>query len=728
MGKKEVVAAFAAKLMQNPKNIRNLGIVAHVDHGKSTLTDTFVAKAGLISQELAGEMRMTDFDEQEQARGITIKAANVSVPANFNGTDYLINLIDTPGHVDFGGHVTRAMRAVDGIILVVDCVEGIMPQTETVLRQALKEKCKPVLFINKIDRYINELKLDQTAMQQRFLKIIMGVNKLIEAYGAEEYKQKWQIKVEAGNVAFGTAFNKWAVSYPIMKKNNISFKDIYEGCVNGEHKKLQGIAPLAEVMFEMVITHLPSPVEAQPYRIPVIWHGDITEGVGKDMIDCNPNGKAAFMVTAIQIDPHAGDVAVGRLYSGTIKKGTDLYLASRFKREKLQQVAIYMGPERVILDEVLPGNIVALVGLKDVFAGETVSTDEIDSFEKIKHWSEPVITKSIEAKNPKELVKLVEVLQRLAKEDPTLKVSISQQTGEHLISGMGELHLEIIEYKIAKERGVEIVTSPPIVVYHETIQGSSPIVEGKSPNKHNKFKLRVEPLNPSVMTAMKDGEIDDTMKGRDLEDRLIKAGLVRDEARGLMAIEGENLFIDGTKGVQYLQEIKELLITGFEEAMAAGPLAKESVVGVKVILEDAAIHVDPAHRGPAQVIPAVKRPIYAAMMMSKPTLIEPRQKLVVQAPSEYMSGVINAIQGRRGQVQNMDQDGDLLTVTANVPVPEMFGFASEIRGASQGRASWYTEFAGYEKLGTELQNRTVAAIRKRKGEPETPLQPKDYLE
>ncbi len=717
-----------AKLFGNRENIRNIGIVAHVDHGKTTLSDSLVALAGVISQELAGEQRVLDYDEQEQARGITIKAANISIPYNYEGHPYLINLIDTPGHVDFGGHVTRAMRAVDGVVLVIDCVEGVMPQTETVLRQALKEKVKPVLFINKIDRLINELKLDSNGMQQRFLKIIAGVNKLITSYGTDDVKQAWQIDVMKGNVAFGTAFHKWAISGKQMKKSGMTFKDIYDGCVEARHKELQGKMPLGEVMMDMIITHLPNPLTAQKYRIPIIWKGDLKGDVGKAMMDCDPAGKAAFMVTAVQVDPHAGEVAVGRLYAGTLHKGTELYIASQYKTEKLQQVCVYMGPDRIMVDEVPAGNIVALVGMKEVYSGETVSAEQIEPFEAIKHHSVPVVTKSIEAKNPKDLVKLVEVLKKLAKEDPTIKLSINQDTGEHLLSGMGELHLEIIEYKIRVERGVEIVTSPPIVVYHESVFGNGPELEGKSPNKHNKFKIEIQPLEESVLKAMREGGIDENKKGKELQNLLIEAGLPRDEAKSVMDIHNENIFLDMTKGVQYLQDIKESLVKAFEESMDEGPLAKEKSIGVKVILTDAVIHVDPAHRGPAQVFPALKHPIYAGMLMAGCALLEPKQFLFVNAPADYLGNITTKIQGRRGIIMSIEQEGEAVAVKAKVPVSEMFGFANEIRGATQGRAVWYYEYAGYERLSAELQNRVVLQIRKRKGEPETPPTAKDFLE
>ena len=692
------------------------------------MSDSLVARAGLISKQLAGEQRVLDYDPQEQARGITIKAANISLGFTYQGEEYLINLIDTPGHVDFGGHVTRAMRAVDGVVLVIDSVEGIMPQTETVLRQALKEKVRPVLFINKIDRLINELKMTSPQMQERFVKIINGVNKLIDSFGPEEFKKDWTIAVDKGNVAFGSGFNKWAISYSTMKNFGINFQHIYDYCAKQDHKWLQEKAPLDEVILEMAIKHLPSPEKSQAYRIPVIWKGDVNDAYGKGMLSCDPNAKVTFMVTAIAVDEHAGDVAVGRIYSGTVRKGTDLYSASQYRTDKLQGVAIYMGPDRVPVDYATAGNIIALVGLKEVYAGETLSEGEMVAFEQIKHHSEPVVTKSIEAKNPRDLVRLIEALRRIAKEDPTLKVEINQETGEHLISGMGELHLEIIEYKIQNERKVEIQTSAPVVVYHETVQAEGPELEGKSPNKHNKFRVIVEPLEPGVLKAFQDGEITDKMKGKDLIDRLIKAGLPRDEAKSIMAIRENNLFIDASKGVQYLQEIKETLIDGFGEAMKQGPLAKEKCVGVKVLLTDATIHVDPAHRGPAQVIPAIKRPIYAGMIYAKTVLLEPKQKLFVSSPTDYMSGIISQIQSRRGQVLEIQQEGELVSINAKVPVASMFGFASEIRGASQGRATWYSEYAGYEPVPQSLQASTIASIRKRKGEPETPLTAKDFIE
>jgi len=274
------------KLMMMPERIRNISVAAHIDHGKTTFSDNLLAGAGMISEELAGKQLALDFHEDEQARGITIDAANVSMVHKFNGEEYLINLIDTPGHVDFGGDVTKAMRAVDGTIVLCCAVEGIMPQTETVLRQALKELVKPVLFINKVDRLIREVKLTPEKMMERFTKIINDLNKLIERIAPEEYKQKWKVSVQDGSVAFGSAFHNWALSYPYMQKKGITFKDIIQAYEAGgdEYKKLAKMCPLHEVVLEMVIKHHPNPKEAQKYRIPKIWFGDLDSETGKALL------------------------------------------------------------------------------------------------------------------------------------------------------------------------------------------------------------------------------------------------------------------------------------------------------------------------------------------------------------------------------------------------------------------------------------------------------------
>ncbi len=716
------------ELMWMPERIRNMGIVAHIDHGKTTLSDNLLAGAGMISEELAGQQLYLDFDEQERERGITIQAANVSMVHEYKGKEYLINLIDTPGHVDFGGDVTRAMRAVDGVIVVVDAVEGVMPQTETVLRQALRENVKPVLFINKVDRLIRELELTPDQMQERLIRVITDVNKLIKAMKPEKYKE-WMIKVEDGSVAFGSALYKWAVSVPSMKETGVGFKEVYKYLKEDNWKELSKRSPLHRVVLDMVIRHLPSPIEAQKERIKVIWKGDVDSPEGQAMVKCDPKGPVALMITKIVIDPHAGEVAVGRLYSGTLKPGMELYLVDRKTKNRVQTVGVFMGPKRVELPEVPAGNIVAVVGLRDAVAGSTCSTIEnFTPFESIKHISEPVVTMAIEAKNPRDLPKLIEVLRQLAKEDPTLHVTLNEETGEHLISGMGELHLEVKVEKIRREKGIEVITSPPIVVFRETVTKTSPVVEGKSPNRHNKFYIVVEPLPQEVIQLFKDENIDIRKADKkELRKKLIEAGLTKEEADGIQDYYEGNVFCDVTKGIQYLHETMDLIVQGFREAMSAGPLAKEPCMGLKVKLVDCKLHEDAVHRGPAQVIPAVKGAIYAAMLQANPTLLEPYQKVFITVPQEMLGNVTREIQGRRGQILEMRTEGDLVTVVAKAPVKEMFGFANSIRSATAGKAMWSVEHAGFEPVPQALLEQFIMEVRQRKGMKLELPKPEDFL-
>ncbi len=730
MGRREQMVEKIKELMDKPEMIRNIGIVAHIDHGKTTLSDNLVAGAGLLSEQLAGKECVMDSYELEAERGITIFSANISLVFPHQNKEYLVNMIDTPGHVDFGGAVTRAMRAVDGIILVVCAVEGVMPQTERNLITALKEKVKPVLFINKVDRLINELQLDENQMQERLLKIINKVNELIRKHAPEEFKESWQVRVQDGSVAFGSAYNNWAISVPLMQETGIKFKDIYQYCRDGKQDELAKKIPGHKAVVDMIIKHIPNPKDAQKYRIPKIWkNGDLNSDIGKAMLSCDPNGKTVIMITSVDIDPHAGEIATGRVYSGKVRRGMKLHMINSKTVDTVQQVAFYMNTGRAQVDEIPAGNIAALSGLKSAFAGETAAEEEIAPFESIKHYSEPVMTKAVEAKNPRDLPKLIEVLHDIAKEDPTVKVEIDEETGEHRISGMGELHLEIIEHRISHDKGIPITTSPPIVVYRETVKSTGQQIEAKSPNKHNRFYIVVEPLEDEVYKAIIEGEIPEgkIKDSKTLAKKLAEYGMPLDQAKGIWEVKNGNVFLDNTKGVQYLNEAKELILQGFEEAMEKGPLANEKVTKVKVRLVDAVLHEDAVHRGPSQVIPAVKRGILAAILTADPILLEPKQKIFITVPQEYMGAVSTDIQGRRGQILDIEQDGELLTIITKVPVAETFGFAGEIRSATQGRAQWSTEYFGYEPLPRDLQQNVIKRIRERKGlKPEIPT-PEELL-
>ena len=733
MGRKEDNIKKATALMKDQKMIRNIGTAAHIDHGKTTFSDNLIAGAGMMSEELAGDACALDYDEQEAARGITINAASASMVLDYDGKNYLVNLIDTPGHVDFGGDVTRAMRALDGVFILCCAVEGIMPQTETVIRQALKERVKPMLFINKVDRMIVEQQVTPEMMIDKFSKIVTEFNQKIANILPKPLNKEWQVSIQDGTVAFGSAKKNWAISVPYMKKSGINFNTIFEYCNKGDEgqKELAKKIPLHKVALEMAIEHIQNPVDAQKVRIPTIWKGDLESTIGKQMMACDPKGEVALMVNKIIMDKQAGEIAIGRLFSGTVTKGQTLYIAGMPNPQRVQQVALMVGADRIAVDECSAGNIVALTGLKDAIAGSTVSTlKDMEPFERMAHFSEPVVTKAIEAKNMKDLPKLVEVLRTIAKADPSLNVEINNDTGEHLISGMGELHLEITEYRIINEQGVDIVSSAPIVVYQESVKGpNAKEFEGKSPNKHNKFYFIVSPLEEKVKDAIRTGDIDPDAKIKDpkaLAKQLAELGMDAEEAKGIVCFKNNNALLDCTKGIQYLHETMELIKQSFEEAMMKGPLAGEKIAGLKVKLMDAKLHEDTIHRGPAQVIPAVRDGIYGAMCEAGRILLEPMQKVFISVPPDYIGGAVSLISQRRGTILDTGQDGADSTVSAACPVADMFGFAGDVRGATQGRAIWSTENAGFQQVPMELQKKIVTEIRTRKGMNPEPYDAKYY--
>ncbi len=716
MGRRKKIVQECERLMDNPEQIRNIAIAAHVDHGKTTLTDNLLAGAGMISDETAGEQLAMDTEEDEQERGITIDAANVSMTHEYEDEDHLINLIDTPGHVDFGGDVTRAMRAVDGALVVVDAVEGAMPQTETVLRQALREGVKPALFINKVDRLISELQEGPEEMQRRLLDVISDVNELIRGMTEEmDDIDDWTVSVEDGTVGFGSALYKWGVSMPSMQRTGMDFGDIIDLERADKRQELHEKTPLSDVVLDMVCEHFPNPVNAQPRRVPRIWRGDAESELADDMRLVNEDGEVVMMVTDIGIDPHAGEIAAGRVFSGTIEKGQELYVSGTAGKNRVQSVGIYMGGEREEVDYVPAGNIAAVTGLKDAIAGSTVSSVEMTPFESIEHISEPVITKSVEAKNMDDLPKLIETLQQVAKEDPTIQIEINEDTGEHLISGQGELHLEVITQRIERNQGIPVTTGEPIVVYREAPRTESREVEGRSPNNHNRFYVTVEPLSDDIVEAIQLGELSMDMPEQDRREVLQEAGMDKDSSQNVEDIINTNLFLDETKGIQHLNETMELVIEGIEDALVDGPLAAEPVQGALIRLHDARLHEDAIHRGPAQVIPATRQAIHNALIDAEISLLEPIQDVRIDVPNEHMGAASGEIQGRRGRVDDMYQEGDLMVVEGIAPVDEMIGFSSDIRSATEGRASWNTENAGFRFLSDSLQRDIIMEIRERKG-------------
>jgi len=721
--------AEALKVISNKEQIRNFGIIAHVDHGKTTTSDSLLAAAGMLSPTVAGQALALDYMELEQKRQMTIKAANVTLYYEYEGKPYVFNMIDTPGHIDFTGKVTRSLRALDGAVVVVDAVEGVMTQTETVLRQALDERVRPVLYINKIDRLIKELRLTPEKMQIWLSNIINDVNRLIDIYAEPEFKDKFKISITNDSVAFGSSKDRWGFTLSMAKRKNMGFKDVYEGYNSGDISSLVENFQLHEAILSMVIKHIPPPNVAQKYRIPKIWKGDPESEIYKAMIECDDNGPTVMMVTNVVVDPQAGPVAVGRLFSGTVRDGDLLYLINAKRQERVQSVSMFMGPFREIVGYLPAGNVPALLGLQHASAGETLSSvKDIVPFESIKYVSEPVVTIAVEPKNPRDLPKLIEILQNMHLEDPNLVVTINQETGETLLSGMGVLHLEIATTLI-QDQGIEIVTSKPLINYREAITMKAGPVMAKSPNKHNKVYIRVEPLDDETINLIITGQINENMDRKQIAKILRDHGWDADEAKGVVAIdERGNVFVDETKGVQFLQESMDSLRAGFVDAMTNGPLAYEYVRGAKVILHHFVPHEDPAHRTYAQLMPASRRAILGAMLLAKPTLLEPILSIEVKGVADILGPAIGVITSKRGKIINMTQKDVFAVVQGEIPAAETFDLAEVMRGATAGKAVWNTSFKGWAPVPANMLGQLITSIRKRKGLPPEVPKPEEFID
>jgi len=713
------------RIIGNKDQIRNFGVIAHVDHGKTTMSDSLLAASGIISPSVAGQALALDSMKLEQNRQMTIRGANVTLFYENEGKEYVINMIDTPGHIDFTGRVTRALRAIDGVVVVSDSVEGIMTQTETVTRQALEERVRPVLYINKIDRLVKELRLDPQAMQKWLSNIIAEFNRLIDIYAEPELKEKWKVSIQGNSVAFGSAKDRWGFNFKVAQKRGVSFKDVYDAYTSDDPRHIEALAekaPLHEAVLGMVVQHHPPPHVAQKYRIPKIWPGDLESDIGRSLLACDENGPGVMMVTTINVDPQAGRVATGRLFSGTIKDGDEVYLIDAKRPGKVQSVNIYMGNTREVVSMLPTGNIPALLGLDYAVAGETISTvKSILPFESIKYVSEPVVTIAVEPKHPKDLPKLVEALRRITVEDPNLIVKINEETGETLMAGMGVLHLEIAS-SLLQEAGLNIITSQPLINYRETIRTKAGPIMSKSPNKHNKIFMRVEPLTDDIIEIIKTGHIKEDMDKKEMAKILRGKGWNADEAKSVAAIDvGGNVLIDETKGVQFIQESLDSIRSGFDDVVHSGPIAHESVRGVKFILHHFVPHEDPAHRGLAQLMPATRRSMLGSMLIADAVLLEPILGIEIKCPQEQIGTVAGILSGKRGKLLNVEQKGLISIIQGELPASETFDLSEIMRGGTAGKAMWNTYFKTWQAVPQSIFRNLVAEIRKRKGlNPEPP--------
>jgi len=782
------------EIMDKKNNIRNMSVIAHVDHGKSTLTDSLVTKAGIIAQAKAGEMRFTDTRKDEQERCITIKSTAVSMYYQLkdedmkilegmqktDGNAFLINLIDSPGHVDFSSEVTAALRVTDGALVVVDCISGVCVQTETVLRQAIAERIRPVLFMNKMDRALLELQLEQEDLFQTFQRIIENTNVIIATYCDEDGPMgNIMVDPSKGTVGFGSGLHGWAFSLKQfaeiysakMKCDVVKFmgrlwgdqfynpkekkwaKEEKEGYVRGfnmfvldpiykmfdavmnfkkdvtaklleklaitlpsEERELEGKPlikkimqkwlPAGETMLQLIVLHLPSPVTAQKYRAEMLYEGPQDDAAFAGIRDCNPDGPLMMYVSKMVPSSDKGRFfAFGRVFSGKVSTGLkcrimgpnfvpgkkdDLY------EKSIQRTILMMGRYTEPIEDVPCGNICGLVGVDQflVKTGTLSTLATAHNMKQMKFSVSPVVRVAVEPKDPQHLPKLVEGLKRLAKSDPMV-LTLTEESGEHIVAGAGELHLEICLKDLEEDHAaIPLKKSDPVVSYRETVsETSNQTCLSKSPNKHNRLFMTATNMPDGLPEDIDSGEVsnkqDFKLRGRYLAD---KYDWEVGEARKIWCFgpegTGPNMVIDVSKGVQYLNEIKDSVVAGFQWAAKEGVLCDENMRACRFNIHDVTLHADAIHRGGGQIIPTARRCFYACVLTAEPRLLEPVYLVEIQCPQDATGGIYSCLNRRRGHIfeENNVAGTPMVHVKAYLPVNESFGFTADLRSQTQGKA------------------------------------------
>lgn len=700
--------------MHKKEFIRNVGIIAHIDHGKTTLSDSLLVDAGLLAPQVAGSARVLDYLEEEQRRGITIKTANISFLHRMGENTYLVNLVDTPGHVDFVDRVSRALRAVDGVIVVVDAVEEIMAQTETVMRQALEERVRPLLFINKVDRLIRELRLSSNEIYSKFIRIINDFNDIIEIYGEPDFKKKWKIDPATESVVFGSALYKWGFTLKTVERKGIRFNgpDTLEAYRKGYFEKLSENVPLHTAILDMVVKHAPNPAESQNYRVPKIWKGNLVSEIGRAMLNCDENGPMVMCITQVKSVPDEGLVVAGRIFSGTLKEGEPVYLVNARQRGQIQKVQIYMSSFREPVGKIPAGNIAALTGLLSVRVGETIVDDRYasldGSFESARRVSEPVMSLAIEPKNPKDLGRLVDTLNKLTTEDPDLEAYADKETGQYLLNGLGELHLEVA-CNLLKQigGGLELRVSDPIASYRETVlkRGALTMAGGSDGLT---VSIRVEPLDVEAIEFLG--------KSSSLVNHGLSEQFSGFAEENILAVEEHvNILVDVSEVGKRTHTVSEALVSGFKWACRNGPLCEQPLRGTKVNLIGANVDARVDDNGNSQISRVMSRSIFGSFLTASPVLLEPIFRIEVSVSLQWLGACINVITHRHGKIESTEQKGATAIVVGYIPVAQTFGLSKDLRSTTSGHAFWQLGFHHWERVPERRSVETVQQLRGKKG-------------
>ncbi len=698
---------------------RIISISAHVDHGKTTTSDYLLRAAGLMSDAAAGQALMMSSDEEEQQRGITIFTSVVLLSYELDGKEYLIQLSDTPGHLSFTGEVSRALRASDGVVILVDALEGVMTQTETNIRLSVGgEACRPVLFVNKVDRLIKELKLPPKKVSERIDSIIAKVNELIRKVAPPELAKKWQVSFQEGSVAIGSAKTGWAMTIYTLKKKKIDPMVVFQKYEKGEDRWLRENLPLDEALLEMIVRHLPSPKDAQKYKIPRIWKGDLQSPAGQALLNCDPNGPLIGMITKIYVDPKSKrPTLIGRVFSGTLKAGQEIRLVNMRQNAHVKRLGVQEITDILDMEEVPAGNLFSVFGFMCP-SGESFVDPTLDlpGFEAIEYACEPVVSRSIRPVDPQDVAKLDEVVSKWIMADPTARFVHDKESGEYRLDGIDPLQIEILTKRIDEQ--VKIKVSEPIIVYRERITQRGEEFHTKSPNGHNRLRLYIEPLDDKTVELIRKKRVTQDQDPKERAEILkSEAGWDPKDARRILDVYETSMLVEAMTGVQRFERILSYVQLAFRDFIDSGPLAHEPVMGIKAVITDATIHTDPAHTGLTEIVTMTSAALNMSFLSGRPLLYEPVLNVDIKTPTEFQGQVIKVLTSHRGQILTMEGEEDTVTVKGTLPTAETIGIAEEFRAATSGRSFFGYEFKGFEPLPTSITEAKILEIRKRKNMP-----------
>jgi elongation factor G len=681
--------------------VRNIGIAAHIDAGKTTTTERILFYSGVVHKigEVHDGTATTDWMAQERERGITITAAAISTSWN----DHRVNIIDTPGHVDFTIEVERSMRVLDGVIAVFCAVGGVQPQSETVWRQADRYKVPRLVFVNKMDRMGANFLRVREQIRSRFgsnavpiqLPIgseaeLVGIVDLVKMkayiYKDEIGKDIEEIDipvdlVELANEWRGNLLESVADSDDLLMEKYLEGEELTEQEVRSGLRKgtLSGkIVPMVcgsafknkgvQLLLDAVIDYLPSPNDVKPVT------GLLSSGEEaiREAKDDAPMSALAFKIMA---DPY-GRLTFVRVYSGVLKKGSYALNSSKNKRERISRLIILKADDRQEVDELRAGDLGAVLGLKDTFTGDTLCDESSPIVLETLFIPEPVISVAVEPKTKQDMEKLSKALQSLSEEDPTFRVMTDPETNQTIISGMGELHLEILVDRMKREFGVEANVGAPQVAYRETIRKTVTDIEGKfarqsgGKGQYGHVVINLEPTEPGT------------------------------------GFEFVSKIVGGVIPKEFIKPSEQ----GMKEACESGILAGYPVIDLRATLVHGSFHDVDSSEMAFKI--AGSMAIKDAVMRAQPVLLEPMMKVEVETPEDYMGDVIGDLSRRRGNIIGMEDTASGKSVESRVPLSEMFGYSTDLRSSTQGRASFSMEFSHYEEVP---KNVAEAIIAKSKG-------------